>query len=75
MIKQIISLGLIKYFNDTKLEENNNIATMFAQCLHIFKLFIIFFKIVNLISISITMGVLRYNKFDLLINSLVEILS
>ena len=28
------------FFNGTKLEENNNIATMFAQCLHIFKLFI-----------------------------------
>ena len=40
MIKQIILLGLIKIFNGTKLEENNNIATMFAQCLHIFKLFI-----------------------------------
>ena len=39
MIKQIISLGLIKYFNGTKLEENNNSATIFAQCLHIFKLF------------------------------------
>ena len=24
----------------TKLEENNNTATMFAQCLHIFKLLI-----------------------------------
>ena len=35
------------------------------------------FKIVNLISISITKGVLCYNKFDylLLINSLIEILS
>ena len=63
MIKQIISLGLIKIFNGSKLEENNNIATMFAQCLHIFKLFKDF-KILNLISISITMGVLRYNKFD-----------
>ena len=32
---------------------------------------------VNLISISITMGVFRYNKFDylMLINSLIEILS
>ena len=42
MIKQIISLGLIKIFKGTKLEENNNIATtgMFEQCLHIFKLFI-----------------------------------
>ena len=40
MIKQIISLGLINNFNGTWLEENNNIATMFAQCLHIFKLFI-----------------------------------
>ena len=27
-----------KNFKGTKLEENNNIATMFAQCLHIFKL-------------------------------------
>ena len=26
---------LIKIFKGTKLEENNNIATMFAQCLHI----------------------------------------
>ena len=25
-----------KKFKDTKLEENNNISTMFAQCLHIF---------------------------------------
>ena len=29
-----------KNYNCTKLDENNNIATMFAQCLHIFKLFI-----------------------------------
>ena len=29
-----------KTFKGTKLEENNNIATMFAQCLHIFKLLI-----------------------------------
>ena len=27
-------------FKGTKLEENNNTATMFAQCLHIFKLLI-----------------------------------
>ena len=58
-----ISLGLIKNFNGTKLEENKTIATMFAQCLHIFKLIIIFFKIVNLISISITMGEHRYKTF------------
>ena len=31
---------LIKNLRVTKLEENNNIATMFAQCLHIFKLLI-----------------------------------
>ena len=35
MIKQIIKNELIKIFNGTKLEENNNIATMFARCLHI----------------------------------------
>ena len=29
-----------KKFKGTKLEENNNSATMFAQCLHIFKLLI-----------------------------------
>ena len=29
-----------KKIKGTKLEENNNIATMFAQCLHIFKLLI-----------------------------------
>ena len=29
-----------KKFKGTKLEENNNIATMFAQCLHIFELLI-----------------------------------
>ena len=29
-----------KKFKGTKLEENNNIATMFAQWLHIFKLLI-----------------------------------
>ena len=40
MIKQIILNELIKYFKGTKLEENNNTATMFAQCLHIFKLLI-----------------------------------
>ena len=38
MIKQIILNELIKQFKGTKLEENNNTATMFAQCLHIFKL-------------------------------------
>ena len=27
-----------KQFKGAKLEENNNIATMFAHCLHIFKL-------------------------------------
>ena len=31
---------LIKKFKGTKLEENNNIAAMFAQCLQIFKLLI-----------------------------------
>ena len=30
----------IKEFKGTKLEESNNIAIMFAQCLHIFKLLI-----------------------------------
>ena len=30
----------LKKFKGTKLEENNNIATIFAQCLHIFKLLI-----------------------------------
>ena len=40
MIKQILLNELIQKFKGTKLEENNNIATMFAQCLHIFKLFI-----------------------------------
>ena len=40
MIKQIILSELIQKFKSTKLEENNNIATMFAQCLHIFKLLI-----------------------------------
>ena len=40
MIKQIILSELIKKFKGTKLEENNNTATMFAQCLHIFKLLI-----------------------------------
>ena len=29
-----------KKFKGIKLEENNSIATMFAQCLHIFKLLI-----------------------------------
>ena len=37
---QPISFELIKKFNGTKLEKITNIATMFAQCLHIFKLFI-----------------------------------
>ena len=64
MINQTLSLELIKKFNCTKLEENNNIATIFAQCLHIFKLFNKDFKMINLISISITLGELRYNKFD-----------
>ena len=36
MIKQIILNELIKNFKGTKYEENNNTATMFAQCLHIF---------------------------------------
>ena len=40
MIKQIILNELIKKFKGTKLEENNNTATVFAQCLHIFKLLI-----------------------------------
>ena len=40
MIKQIILNELIKKFKGTKLEENNKTATMFAQCLHIFKLLI-----------------------------------
>ena len=40
MIKQIILIELIKQFKGTKLEESNNIATMFAQYLHIFKLLI-----------------------------------
>ena len=40
MIKQILLNELIKKFKGTKLEENNNIATMFARCLHIFKLLI-----------------------------------
>ena len=42
MIKQIILrvYELIIKFKGTKLEENNNTATMFAQCLHIFKLLI-----------------------------------
>ena len=40
MIKQIISSELIEKFKGTKLEENNNIAAMFAQSLHIFKLLI-----------------------------------
>ena len=30
-------IEIINQFKGTKLEENNNIATMFAQCLHIFK--------------------------------------
>ena len=50
-----------KKFNGTKLGENNNVRTM--VCIfsnYLFK----DFKMVNLISISITMGVLRYNKFD-----------
>ena len=64
MINQELSLELIKRFNGTKLEENNNIATMFAQCLHIFKLFNKDFKMVNLISISITIGEPRYKTFD-----------
>ena len=64
MINQTLSLELIKKFNGTKLEENN-IATMFAQCLHIFKLFNKDFKMINLIIISITLGdELHYNKFD-----------
>ena len=36
----IIAFELIKQFKGTKLEENNNSATMFARCLHIFKLLI-----------------------------------
>ena len=67
MIKQIKQIKRAhKTFKGTKLEENNNTATMFAQCLHIFKLLIKDFKMVNLISISITMGEHRYNKFDYL---------
>ena len=64
MIKQIISLGLITNFNGSKLEENN----ILQLCSHNVCIFSNYsfkdFKIVNLISISITMGVLRYNKFD-----------
>ena len=36
---------------------------MFAQCLHIFKLLFKDFKMVNLISISITIGEHRYITF------------
>ena len=35
MIKQIIKNELIKQFKGTKLVEDNNIATMFAEYLHI----------------------------------------
>ena len=34
------SIRAHKKFKGTKLEENNNTATMFARCLHIFKLLI-----------------------------------
>ena len=40
MLKQAILNEIIKTFKGTKIEENNNIATMFAQCLQIFKLLI-----------------------------------
>ena len=40
MIKQIKLNELIKQFKGTKLEENNNTATVFVQCLHILKLLI-----------------------------------
>ena len=60
MIKQIIKTELIKQFKGTKLEENNNIATMFAQCLHISNYKFKNSQIINLISISITIGERRY---------------
>ena len=67
MIKQIILYELIIKFKGTKLEENNNTATMFAV-LHNVCIFSNYkfkdFKIINLISISITMGEHRYNKFE-----------
>ena len=63
MIKQIISLGLFKNFNGSKLEENN----ILQLCLHNVCIFSNYsfkdFKIVNLISISITMGERRYKTF------------
>ena len=40
MIEQTIGLELIQIFNGARLEKNHNIATMFAQSLSIFKLFI-----------------------------------
>ena len=45
MIKQTIEFELIKN-NSTNYQawKNSNIATMFSQCLHIFKLFIRIFK-------------------------------
>ena len=46
---------------------------MFAQCLHIFKLFNKDFKTVNLISISVAIGEPRYKTFDLAILKQYEI--
>ena len=57
------SIRAHKKFKGTNLEENNTTATILARCLHIFKLLIKNFKMVYSISISITMGEHRYNKF------------
>ena len=78
MINQIIAFELIKNFNGTKLEK----VTILQQCSNNVCIFsnysFIDFKLVNLISISVTMGELRNNNLyikRLLINSLIELLS
>ena len=77
MIKQTIESELIKKFNGTKLEK----ITILQRCSHNVCMFSNYsfkdFKMVNLISISITMGELRLNKLDLTlsINILIELLS
>ena len=53
-----------KNYNGTKLDENNNIATICSHNVCIFSNYSLKdFKIVNLISISIIMGERRYKTF------------
>ena len=64
MIKLKLLFGLLKFFWVPSFNKLNNIASMFTQCLHVFKLFFKNIDLVNLFSISITISELRYIKFD-----------